>query len=573
MHARLQEVRRVAQIWLPWVLLAGFLLFCLSLVLDYGSGQDENWHMPYYAMQLKKWRYATSFDQITEINYFYGMLLDALAYYLSPDITVPGLTQEGNVYVAKHYVTLVFCFTAYLGLYFGLRVWCSNVMAMVLAIALLALSPQFFMHTFNDPKDAPFAAILMLSGVMCGLCVAKLQEHLPHATQWRGYRWCLFYAAAIGVWIGLATSMRVAGLMLLGYAGIAWLLTVDWRSLRKMGFVSSVTMLTVCALVCVALLLLIVAWVTPTARLNPVMWIIRGTEIVADFHRWRGCTVTNGVCINVNSMTSDYLITWVLAQTPIPTLVMTVGGVVIFLLRWRSLPVATRTMSLIVLLLLVALPVYLSLAKTRLYNGGRHFMFMAPPMAYFSAVCLLQVYRWRRHLAYRSLVLALVLFLYGRVATEMIHLHPYEQAYINEIFRREKPIAKNWYIQLPTVIYKEMFDWARVHLGTDITYTSFSNTWGGNWGEHNESRFYQSPNMRQVEQNETKKYPHAYLFVDYHLSAIMRHHYIGCESKYVIRRMLGAQALRIAEIWDCRQRTLREKLQEEEREKAKPKTS
>jgi len=539
----------------PALILCFFFGFCLTLVQDYGSGQDEGVQMRFYQAQLEKWRMSSSISDIKDTDYYYGMLFEAFSYYLTPNIHFPHLTAEGSAYVSKHYVTLLFCFLGYVGLYIALRQWCGVIAAMMLSIATLGLNPHYFMHSFIDPKDAPYAAILTFSCVMCALCLTRLHEHIPHSAQWRHFRTCIYYAAGIGLWIGLAASLRAAGVILLAYAGMAWLMTADWRALRRVEISWLLLLLIMLALTAAVVLFSVIAFTTPVARLDPLGWTFRAVMLVIDFTRWSGCTMMEGRCVDVIQMTHDYLITWVMAQTPIATLILAPGGIIIFFLRWRELPVRTRLVSIMLFLQVFLLPLYLSLARTRLYNGGRHFMFMGPAMSFFSAVCILQLWRWRSAWACRIPVLALVTFLYGRVALDMIELHPYEQAYLNELVRRNQIIGRNWYIQLPTVIYKELHSWARENLGDDIVYNPHSNTLG-RYEENDEACFYQAPKMIQMPLSKLSEHPEMYLLVDYHLGAINEQAYVGCESKYKVTRWLGAQSLRIGEIWDCMQHEL-----------------
>ena len=80
----------------------------------------------------------------------------------------------------------------------------------VLAAVLLAATPAYYGHSFNNPKDIPFAALHAWVLVFALESAAALPR-VP-----------IRRVLALGVAVGLALGVRVGGAFVFGYVAAAW---------------------------------------------------------------------------------------------------------------------------------------------------------------------------------------------------------------------------------------------------------------------------------------------------------------------------------------------------------------
>ena len=85
---------------------------------------------------------------------------------------------------------------------------------------MLALTPPFYGHAFNNPKDIPFAGTFAVA-VCVILVVSDRSPRLAGAT-----------SSPRRVAIGIAAGVRVAGIALFGFALLLWgaVALVRWRA-------------------------------------------------------------------------------------------------------------------------------------------------------------------------------------------------------------------------------------------------------------------------------------------------------------------------------------------------------
>jgi Dolichyl-phosphate-mannose-protein mannosyltransferase len=211
-----------AEIWADRLSLACFALLGVVMIAtlpDYGLTYDEQPHIKLGERVLAF--YSGGFVRSGSlVRSVYGAGFDlcaALLRRLSP----------WDEYRTNHILCV---FVAQLGLLgtWKLGRWLSGPLGALAALLFLVLTPVYYGHQFNNPKDIPFAV-----GYIWGLyATAQLLSWTPTPGEplRRHWRRALGYALILG----LAMSVRIAGAVLIGYlVGFLLLRGLDAVRLRR----------------------------------------------------------------------------------------------------------------------------------------------------------------------------------------------------------------------------------------------------------------------------------------------------------------------------------------------------
>jgi hypothetical protein len=304
-----------------------------------------------------------------------------------------------------------------------------------LALVLLLLTPAFYGHSFNNPKDAPFATTMVWT--LFYLCRAV--STLPAPPRW--------VVVKLGLVLGLALGTRVAAVLVGPYLiiALALFLLAKWRETHSLGGVrdqlwTAVGRLAPAALIAYAVMGVFWPWGV-MSPLNPF-------QALSDFSRLpvNLDTLVGGVWVKATQLPRDYLPDYLLVNLPEILLfgLLAAGfwaGVWIvrrflhgspFLAsaNWTEL----RHIQVLMLVLAGFFPVvFFIFYRPTAYNGIRHFLFVVPPMATLAALGLDALWdrltrwgeAWGRMFA---AALTVVLVIQGWV---MAQLHPDEYVYYN----------------------------------------------------------------------------------------------------------------------------------------------
>jgi hypothetical protein len=234
--------------------------------------------------------------------------------------------------------------------------------AAVLGALLLALSPRYFAASMNNPKDLPFAA-MSVAALYYISTVSPRWPYLPLGT-----------AIKIALSIALALSIRVGGLLYLGYFGIliAALILIerqtDWRRLAD-------TAARVAAIVVAVLLLGTLFW--PWAGGAPFTRPFEAL-IGAGGYPWNGSVLFAGTEYLAQELPWQYAPWWFAISTPLITL----AGAALSPLFVSSRADALRLAGLWGVF---ALPIAAAIIMgSTLYDAVRHLMFVRPVLVLIS---------------------------------------------------------------------------------------------------------------------------------------------------------------------------------------------
>jgi len=405
------------------LLLALLAAVMLSTVRDYGMTGDEGVQHR-YARRVLHWYATAGADRSAvaeEDISMYGAFFEGLA-------EAAASVSPLDPYDTRHVVNVLFALAAFaaalrMGRHLG------GPEAGLLALLLLALTPPFYGHAFNNPKDIPFAGAFAVA-VAVILVVSDRSPRLRRRD-----------VVAAGLAIGMAAGVRVAGIVLFGFAALLWgavalvRARVDGAERASLG--RDAARLGLCWLAVVALgwTVMVLAW--PWAQLAPIRNPLRALGAFSRF--WETMVVFyDGEYVPNGAVSRFYIPRWFALTLPETYGIAAVlGGLgLVGLVRRRAWPLQTR-LAIVqsAWLALVALgPVgWVVLRHTPLYDGIRHFLFVVPLLAVLGGVSAASYLRHRGRRPDGLLAAALLAGSALLTFSDMIALHPYEAIYFNRL--------------------------------------------------------------------------------------------------------------------------------------------
>jgi len=405
-----------------WILVVSLLPLMVTASADFGMTWDELDRHKNGRAILDYYLGTVPFDQ-AHYGTMYPGLFDVIPAWLERQYDV-------DRYILRHRVNAVF---GWIGIVFtGLFArrlfgpWSG-----ILALILLATSPQYFAHSMNNPKDLPFAAM----SVMVLYCLSRLSPRWPYITIGTG--------AALAVALGLALGTRPGALLYFGYLPLLLLAILIVQrisavrgadrvavrrslgtllSIPRVHWTAAAQLVARVSLVIVAGLLLgTVFW--PWAQAEP---FTRPFEALtrAGAYDWDGLVLFDGREQPAGKLPSSYLPTWFLITTP---------PVVLAGMVFSIAPVRGWGWARLALWSVALLPIVLIIVRgSMVYDGMRHVLFAYPPMAVLAAsgwtALLTDRQRWLKIGGFALLIAGLV-----NVMSFNVRSYPNQAAYINEL--------------------------------------------------------------------------------------------------------------------------------------------
>lgn len=408
----------------------GVIAIVLTLVLttfrDYGVTWDEMWHVT-YGDHILDWYLTLGRDRSAlcyRIDYLYGGgfdLLGAIARRLSP------LGPIETIHLVGALVGIV----GFLGVWRVAR-RLGGPLAGWIAVVLLATTPVYYGHMFNNPKDLPFAVgYVWAVDALCAIVLA-----LPKVP--RG-AWIRFAVLA-----GLAMGVRIAGILLLVYLGMvviayAWLrgrATSDplagRATLRRIGKPALWSMLG-------AWMVMVSTW--PWALLDPLRrpWIALGN--MSRYGGHRRTMPFAGEPMLTTEPRWDYLPHYFALTIPLVVLALVLGALwLVGRTLWRErererVPASKRNLVLVLIAATLAPLTYAIVLRSVVYDGLRHFLFLVPMLVLIAAIAAVSLpRRFGRHARIAAVAMTVVGGIgIARQISTMRQLHPHQYIYFNEL--------------------------------------------------------------------------------------------------------------------------------------------
>jgi 4-amino-4-deoxy-L-arabinose transferase-like glycosyltransferase len=412
--------------------LAALLLFLayffviVATFTYYGITWDEYWHANYGDLLLR-W-YASFGHDRAALTYWimnlYGGFFDILAQ-LFTRISPFGLFET------RHLMTAMF---GLLGVVVVCRIGrdLEGPLAGFLAALFLLLTPRYYGHTFNNQVDIPFAATFTL-----GLYyLIQIELHLPKIPR--------HLLIKFGLFTGLATAIRIGGVLLIGYLGAA--LCLWWVTQRYLRAApaeeSSVSMQSILALgksllgVCAIAYVVMLAW-WPPAQAQPIIQPIKALVRMSKFSTFTQKVFFAGRMWEAKDLPTDYLARWIALTLPefyFLTLTIGLGLMAVAFSRGKHLFGEPKFVSYVVLVFSVLFPpVYATFTRAIVYDEWRQFLFILPPLAILGGISLARFLKSSLSQVVKAVVLAAVVLSLASSAYDMMQLHPYQYIYFNRL--------------------------------------------------------------------------------------------------------------------------------------------
>ncbi len=359
----------------------GIALLPTMLVLagDFGVTWDERGRQ---ANGERIWRrYQGLIDPRPTDAHIYGGLFDVAAVALQHVVPL-------DLYHVRHLLNAFFGWLGIIGCgVLGWRIGGPGVG--VLAGALLALSPRYFGHSMNNPKDLPFAAAATFSLV----ALAYLPRAFPYLPP--------LNVLAVGTAIGVSLAIRPGGLLFVLYLALWVLATIVRRRDWNLGHLGA-TALGLLGVLALAMIVPMPVW--PFLWDNPLSGVFQAADQASNYD-WSGSVLFAGRDVQSTQLPWTYAPVWLLATTP-PVIL---GGALLSILvpgisafrtrrsRGLAIPPATASVGpgkcvveprfIVGLWFAVLFPIVYVIARhSTLYDGLRHLLFIVPPLVALASV-------------------------------------------------------------------------------------------------------------------------------------------------------------------------------------------
>lgn len=287
--------------------------------------------------------------------------------------------------------------------------------AAFLTIVLLVLTPRFFGHAMNNPKDIPFAAAYIFTAYFLFKAIARFP---------RPSRLDLFW---LTIGIALSISIRVGGILLIAYTGFFGLVEVlGNKALRNRIQKDLVKYLKIgVPVVVLGYFLGLLFW--PYAHLNPIGNPMEALGKMAQFDT-NIRLLFEGSYIMSNEVPWYYILKYVLITAP---LILLAGAILVpVVLFLKQYPQRQYLLLLFILGFPVAYAIY---QQSPLYDGMRHFLFILPPLAIISALSWVAIARMFKS-KWAPLVVGVAVVLLCLLPIRwMAANHPHQTVYYNEV--------------------------------------------------------------------------------------------------------------------------------------------
>jgi hypothetical protein len=436
---------------LSGVLLVVLAALMLGTVGDYAMTGDEGVQHRYARRLLRfyaTWgtdRSAAADEDVSMYGGFFEIVAEAAA-----------AVWPGDPYRARHVVNVLFALAGFAAAA-GMGAHLGGGAGGLLSLLVLALTPPFYGHAFNNPKDIPFAATFAVA-VSVVLAVSDRSPRLG----WRD-------ALAAGMAIGLTAAVRVAGIALFGFALALWVAValakarggVDgeaWPRRHELARLAAAWL----GVVAMGWAVMIALW--PWAQAAPLRNPVRALGAFSRF--WETMVVFyDGRYLPNGEVSRFYAPTWLALTLPELYLAAAVMGVAALAAMVRRRPLSPSTRLRLVqsawLAAVALLPVtWVVLRHTPLYDGVRHFLFVVPLLAVLAGVSVASFFRVFRRSRAAMAAGAVLAALAGLTLSDMVALHPYEALYFNRLFAGGLSRAVERYdTDYWGLTYKEGADW------------------------------------------------------------------------------------------------------------------
>jgi len=411
-----------------WALLALLVLLAFLTYDAYAISNDEQAQQHYGELIVAFYRSGFADQSLFHYEnlYLYGGLFDVLA------VLAQHLLPFLDPYVVRHLLSALIGIAG-IGAAAATARLVAGARAGAIAGFALAVCGPWYGSMFNHTKDIPFAAAMM--GATYFLLRAARDLPAPRPRHVIGF----------GVLLGAALGIRVLGLLMVGYAGLAILMQMAQVREATMRGQSRFFAESVIALIPAFVIgygIMIAAWPwSALAPLNP----LRGLLDFGAFN-YQVKTLLAGQVYDMGDVPRWYVPAYLVIKLPIMMLAGAASALAFVLWRergdnWR------RRLETALVVFIAAFPVVCEVIdRGPAYTGLRHFLFVVPPFAVLAGIGFdwLLVKLSARGRAYRLGAAAAITAALAWNAGLLVMLHPYQYLYYNSLVGGLEGAARNY---------------------------------------------------------------------------------------------------------------------------------
>jgi hypothetical protein len=399
------------------VLLAALVVIALLTYKDYAISNDEGVQHRYGELIIAYYTSGFSDQRLFSFQnlYLYGGLFDVIAVALSHVVPI-------DPYDLRHILCALIGIGG-IGATAAIARLIAGPRAGLIAAISLTLCGAWYGSMFNHTKDIPFAAAM--TGATLFLIRAARRLPMPRAAD----------IALFGLLAGAALGIRVIGLLLIVYVGLAVALYSPrpWlgRGRELSSFVIK-SMVRVFPALLLAYVIMILAWPwAALAPLNPFRGLLAFSEFSYGIR-----TVLTGRIYNMADVPRLYMPIYIMIRVPL----LMLFGAALAMISTRLLPRVSssgrRQGEITLLWLILLFPLACQVIwQGPAFTGLRHFLFLIPVLAVLSGIGLDKVIAALQARGGVAVSAGLAVMATGLIwnAATLVRLHPYEYLYYNSL--------------------------------------------------------------------------------------------------------------------------------------------
>jgi hypothetical protein len=400
-------------------LLVALVVLVLATYNDYAISNDEAVQQHYGELIVTYYRSGFTDEALFHYEnlYLYGGLFDVLA------VLVERALPFFDPYAIRHVLCALIGIAGIGGAFATARLVAGPRAGAIAAFALAVCGP-WYGSMFNHTKDIPFASAMMGATYF----LIRLSRDLP-APRWRD-------VAGFGLTLGAALGLRVLGLLLVGYAGLAMLMRIPRLRAGPVRdslsfFAQSAIALSPAFLIGYAIMLAAWPW-SALAPLNPIRGLIDFGEFNLQIH-----TLLAGRVYSMREVPRWYIPAYLLIKLPL--LMLAGAGAALVFALWpgaSALRVVERRVETALIAFIAVFPVICEVIdRGPVDTGLRDFLFVVPVFAALAGIGfdgLLGVLASRRRIFAAGAAAAIVAALAWNAGV-LVRLHPYQYLFYNPL--------------------------------------------------------------------------------------------------------------------------------------------
>jgi len=409
--------------YLPMIILFVIAFFAGLLTFkDYGISWDE---------PSQRMLGTITYDYITHgktdlLAYpfrFYGSGFEVPLMFLERTFN---LTDTRDIYLMRHLVThLVFLLSALSVYFLLLRMFRNNFIASM-GFFMLAFAPRIYAHSYFNTKDIPFLCFFTIT-----LCFAQYA--------FSKNKMLLFLA--LGLVCGYTTSVRVMGIMLMGFIAACAVLDIIMAARDKQDVKKP--LLNICLFVFGFCIALYAAW--PYLWRSPIHNFVESYKVMSHYN-WDASVFIGGKFEKATHLPWTYFPTWFFITTPVLWLIAGFVGVGFIIRDFIKQPLLflrnTNERNFLVYIGCFLVPILAVIfLHAVIYDDWRHLYFVFPSFALIGIYAINKLYNTK----FQKIVMGVCILQAASIGFFMFKYHPFQQVYFNELVSHDEEYLRRHY--------------------------------------------------------------------------------------------------------------------------------